>query len=71
MNARFRNNNACARYNGRVTSRPQKSMNQRVDAPENTSAKNMDRNPNSRIGNTFFMMGKKTILLFNLPLIGN
>jgi hypothetical protein len=68
MTARFRKNRACPRYNSNVTKIPHKLKNQRVEAPENTSAINIERTPKSKKGNTFFIREKTEDGLINIPL---
>ena len=49
MRARLRKSMRCARYSQKVTTHAQGVMNHRTDEPESASAKNIDREPASRI----------------------
>jgi hypothetical protein len=48
-----------------VRRRPQGSRNQSVDAPEKTSANNIESAPRRRIDQSFLMVENIIILLFN------
>lgn len=63
--ATLKKNNACPRYKGNASRRPQGSRNQSVDAPEKISANNIESAPRRRIDSSFFISENIINMLFN------